>query len=78
MFKEGAKLSAIYLPDGAGSFGTGEYDVASIEVVLVCGQMSYVPWAKVSYAHAAPIMVNLAHADIVHMALGEEDKMEVV
>ena len=74
MFKEGTKISAIYLGDeDGGAFAVGDEGIVSIEVVDVCGQMSYVPWAKVSFSDGAPIMVNLATVAIVHMAFDAEE-----
>ena len=57
-FKDGTKLKGLVWKDRAEIL---EADGAQIEVVMVAGEMAYVPWAKVTYPDGSKAMWNLAH-----------------
>ena len=57
-FKDGTKLRGLIWNDRA---EITEGEGAQIEVIMVAGQMAYVPWALVTYSDSSKAMWNLAH-----------------
>ena len=56
-FKDGTKLRGLVWEDRV---QITDSEGADIEVVMVAGQMAYVPWAKVTYPDGSKAMWNLA------------------
>jgi hypothetical protein len=65
IFRNGQKLTGVYYDNSEQGWTLGRENVIDIEVVVEAGQMSGVPWARISILDKDTILFNLAMASDV-------------